>query len=95
MCDCPIDFKPISYRGYIDNTFVFFSSELKVTNFLNHMNSKHGNIKFTVEQEDSLSFIDINIFRDNGKVQTSVYRKPAFSDVLTNFESFFLHIAQT
>ena len=37
---------------------------------------------------NSLSFLDINIVRDNNKFTTSVYRKPIFSDVLTNFESF-------
>ena len=54
------------------------------------MNSKHRNINFTVKQEenDSLSFLDINFFRDNGKFQTSVYRNPTFGGVLTNFESF-------
>ena len=45
------------------------------------MNSKHQKIKFTVEHEEnkSLSFLDINIFGDSGKFQTSVYRKPIFS----------------
>ena len=54
------------------------------------MNSKHRNIKITVKRKenDSLAFLDIKIFRDNGKFQTSVYRKPTFSGVLTNFESF-------
>ena len=54
------------------------------------MNSKHRNIKFTVEREEnnSLCFPDIKIFRYSGKFQTSVYRKPTFSGVLTNFESF-------
>ena len=90
ISDCPVDYKPISYRRYVDDSFLLFSSELHVTKFLNYMNSKHRNIKFTVEREenDSLSFLDINIFRDNGKFQTSVYRKPTFSGVLTNFESF-------
>ena len=90
ISDCPVDYKPISYRRYVDNAFLLFSSELHVTKFLNYMNSKHRNIKFTVEREenDSLSFLDIKIFRDNGKFQTSVYRKPTFSGVLTNFESF-------
>ena len=60
------------------------------------MNSKHRNIKFTVELEEnnSLSFLDIKIFRDSGKCQTSVYRKPVFSGVLTNFENFFTHSVQ-
>ena len=54
------------------------------------MNSKHRNIKFTVEREEnnSLCFPDTKIFRYSGKFQTSVYRKPTFSGVLTNFESF-------
>ena len=90
MSDCPIDYKPFSYRRYVDDTFLLFSSELHVTKFLNYMNSKHRNIKFTVELEEnnSLAFLDIKIFRDSGKFQTSVYRKPRFSGVLTNFESF-------
>ena len=49
MCDCLIDYKPISYRWYVDDTFLLFSSALHVTKFLNYMNSKHRNIKFTVE----------------------------------------------
>ena len=90
MSDCPIDYKPITYRRYVDNTFLLFSSELHVTKFLNYMNSKHRNIKFTVEREEnnSLSFLGINIFRDGGRFQTSFYRKSTVSCVLTNFESF-------
>ena len=54
---------------------LLFSSEFHVTKFLNYMNSKHQNIKFTVEREEnnSLSFLDIKIFLDGGKFQTSVY----------------------
>ena len=36
----------ISYRRYVDDAFLLFSSELHVTKFLNYMNSKHRNIKF-------------------------------------------------
>ena len=54
------------------------------------MSSKHQNINFTVEKKNvgSLSFLDINICRKNGKFVTSVYRKPTFSGVFTNYESF-------
>ena len=90
MSDCPINYKPISYRRYVDNTFFLFSSELHKTKFLNYRNSKHQNIKFTVEREEnnSLAFLDIKIFCDGWKFKTSVYRKSTFSGVLTNFESF-------
>ena len=54
------------------------------------MSSKHQNINFTVEKENvgSLSFLDVKICRKNGKFVTSVNRKPTFSGVFTNYESF-------
>ena len=54
------------------------------------MNSKHRNINFTVQREEnnSISFLDIKIFRDGGKFYTSVYRKSIFTGALTNFERF-------
>ena len=90
MSDCPIDYKPISYRRYVDAVFLLFFSELWVTKYLNCMNPKHWNIKFTVEHEEnnSLSFVNIKTLRDSEKLHTSVYSKPAFTGVLTNFESF-------
>ena len=90
MSDCPIDYKPFSYRRYVDGTGFLFSYKLHVTKFLNEMSFQHWTIKFTVEhEENSLAFFDTKFFRDNGKFQTSVYRKPTFSGVLTNFESFY------
>ena len=35
---------------------------------------------------NSLSFLDINIVRGNDKFATSVYHKPTFSGVFTDFE---------
>ena len=54
------------------------------------MSSKNQNINFTVEQENSgsLAFLDVKICRKNGKFVTSVYRKPTFSGVFTNYKSF-------
>ena len=91
MSDCPIDYKHFSHRRYVDDTFLLFSSELRVTKFLNYLNSKHRNIKFNVEHEEnnSLSFLDIKTFHDSRKFQTLVYRKPTFRGVLTNFGRLF------
>ena len=41
-----------------------------------------------IEENGSLSFMDIKISRVNNKFATSVYHKPTFSGVFTNFESF-------
>ena len=54
------------------------------------INKQHKNIKFTseIEENGSLSFLYIKISRGNNKFVTSVYHKPTFSGVFTNFESF-------
>ena len=40
------------------------------------------------EQNNKISFLDVNVIRQQGKFITSVYRKSAFSDVYTHFGSF-------
>ena len=54
------------------------------------MSSKHQNITFTIEKKNvgSLSFLEVKICRKSGKFVISVYRKPTFSAVFTNYESF-------
>ena len=42
-----------------------------------------------MEQNCSLSVLDSKISRENNKFVNSVYQKPTFSGVFTNFESFF------
>ena len=90
MNKCPIEFKPSFYKKYVDDIFVLFESPESVQSFCEYMSSKHQNINFTVEQENigSLSFLDVKNLSKNGKFVTSVYRKPTFSGVFTNYESF-------
>ena len=68
MLDCPVDCRPISCRSYVDDTFLLFASELHVTKFLNYIDSKHQNIKFTFKckENNSISFLDIKSFSDVG-----------------------------
>ena len=42
----------------------------------------------TKEKDGKMSFLDVEISRENGKFVTTVYRKPTFSSVYTHFESF-------
>ena len=88
--NCPSHFKPIVSRRFVDDTFLIFRSKDHVEKFRNYLNKQHKNIKFTseIEENGSLSFLDININRENYKFVTSVYHKPIFSGVFTNFESF-------
>ena len=54
------------------------------------MNSRHNNLTFSKETETDgyLSFLDVKIFREDGSFVTTVYRKPTFSGIYTNFTSF-------
>ena len=51
---------------------------------------KHPNINFIIEKEKDvcLPFLDVNIFCENEKFATNVYRKKTFSGVYINIKSF-------
>ena len=88
--DCIEDFKPVYYRKYVDEIFTVFRSPNHVEKFTNYLNSKHKNITFNFEKEsnNSLPFLDILISRSENGFKTSVYHKPTFSGVYSNFNTF-------
>ena len=67
-----------------------FKKRDHVKTFLRYIDSRHRNIKFTCEEEknNKISFLDISISRNNNALKTSIFRKPTFSGVYTNFNSF-------
>ncbi|XP_050505419.1 uncharacterized protein LOC126883792 [Diabrotica virgifera virgifera] len=90
LADCPIDFKPLLYRRYVDDIFLIFKHTDHIQHFLDYLNQKHHNIKFTVEIEvnGNLPFLGINIFRSPSGFSTSIYRKPIFTGLYINADSF-------
>jgi len=90
LADCPAEFKPVYYRRYVDDIFVLFRQESCLAKFQEYLNNKHINMNFTCEKEvdGSLPFLDVHVSRNIPCFTTSVYRKPTFSGVFTNFNSF-------
>ena len=88
--NCPVEFKPVIHRRFVDDTFLLFRSKKHIEKFCLYLNCQHPNIKFTseIEENNSISFLDIKINRDNNRFLSSVYRKPTFSGVFTNFDSY-------
>ena len=43
---------------------------------------------FEKEKNYKMSFLDVEISRENGKFVTTVYREPTFSSVYNSYESF-------
>ena len=87
---CPVEYRPLYYRRYVDDIFVLFNSAEHLKRFHSYLNSRHLNISFTIENEkdNRMSFLDVNIIREKDKFTTSVYRKPTFSGIYTHFDSF-------
>ena len=74
----------------MDDIFVLFWSPHHLEKFNEYLNTKHANIKFTNEKEvnGSLPFLDVLISRHSKGFTTTVYHKPTFSGVYSNFNSF-------
>ena len=90
--NCPPEFKPVYYRRYVDDIFLRFDNIQCLHSFQQYMNMQHQNMNFTseLEENDSLAFLDVYVSRvvGSGRLITSVYRKPTFSGVYTNYDSF-------
>ena len=84
------DFKPVYYRRYVDDIFALFRLPDHLEKFPSYLNSKHKNIKFTYEKKsnNSLLFLDILMSRSEDGFKASVYQKPTFSEVYSNFNNF-------
>ncbi|XP_069983762.1 uncharacterized protein [Penaeus vannamei] len=71
--NCPSDFKPVHYFRYVDDTLLLFRSLEHINKFLEYLNNKHPNTKFTCDVENNVSR---NVSRNDNSFVTSVFRKP-------------------
>ena len=87
---CPKEFKPVFYRGYVDDIFVLFESAEHLSQFHDYFNTCHSNMPFSFKQEKNgkLSFLDVEVSREKENFVTTVYRKTTFNGKYTYFESF-------
>ena len=83
---CPKEFKPVFVTKDMLMAFLPSSNHLKCS-----QNFEIILILVIFEQEKNvkLIFLDIEVFREKGKLATSVNRKPTFRSVYTHFESLF------
>ena len=81
--------RPYVYKRYVDDIFAVFENLNDASLFLNYLNSRHPNIKFTKEENKNgvLPFLDISI-SNLESFNTSVYHKSMYTGLLMNFKSF-------
>ena len=70
-----LEYRPLYYRRYVDDIFVLFKSSDHLKRFQSYLNSCHVSMSFTIEteQENKISFLDVNVIREQGGFITSVY----------------------
>ena len=86
---CPSGSRPVYYKRYVDDTFIFFQNKTAAEQFLDFANSLHPNVQFTIEHETNncLPFLDVLISRSSHNFNTSVFRKKTYTGLGTNFYS--------
>ena len=83
--------KPKFYLRYVDDILAAFDKEQDSLNFLNFLNKRHPNIKFTIEKQinHSIAFLDVFISGINNQNLTlQTYHKLTYTSLLLNFKSF-------
>ena len=87
---CPQELKPVFYRRYINDIITLFKSNDHLKYFEDVLSFCHINMSFFMETEkdNKLSFLDAEVIPKQGKFTTTVFRKPTFIGVYSNFESF-------
>ena len=77
------------YKRYVDDIFAVFETKDHALSFYNYISRQHSKIKFTMETEKNgkLPFLDVLVCNKPNLI-TSVYRKPTYTGLLTNFFSF-------
>ena len=84
----------LNYHEHLNLNLSFIQDILMtpyhIEKFRCYLNCQNPNIKITskIEENNSISFLDIKITRVNNSFSTSIYHKVTFSEVFTNFESF-------
>ena len=83
--------KPKFHLRYVDDILAAFDNKQDSLNFLNFLNNRHPNIKFTIEKQinHSIAFLDVFISGINNQNLTlQIYHKSTYRGVLLNFKSF-------
>ena len=79
------------YLRYVDDLLSAFDNEQDSLNFLDFLNKRHPNIKFTIEKQinHSIAFLDVFISGINNQNLTfQIYRRSTYTDLPLNFKSF-------
>ena len=78
----------VFYKCYVDEIIAIFENGEDSLKSVEYINSKHNNVKFTIEQEvdHQLAFLDVT--NTSNKIKISAFIKNTFSGVVIDYFSF-------
>ena len=83
--------KPKFYLRYVNDILAAFDNEQDSLNFLDFLNNRHPNIKFTIEKQinHSIAFLDVFISGvNNQNLILQTYHRVTYTGLFLNFKSF-------
>ena len=83
----------IDHRRYVDDMFSGFNNSFEAKEFFKYINTRHPDIKFTMETKVNkiIPFLDVRIDNVQKILKTSTYHKPAYSGLLLDYTNFTSH----
>ena len=77
------------YKRYVDDTLAIMPDLNEVNIFLDKLNSRHRNLKFTMEiaEPNTIPFVCMSITKMGNRLETSVYRKSTNTGLLLHYQS--------
>ena len=88
--------KPKFYLRYVDDILAAFDNEQDSLNFLNFLNNRHPNIKFTIEKQidHSIAFLDLLISAINNQNLTlQTYHESTYTGLPLKFYIIFIQMS--
>ena len=79
---------PKKYYRYVDDTF-FIINTSEIDLVVNTLNNYDIHLKFTheIEENNSISFLDVLVIKNNNKIITDWYSKSVYSGRVIHFKS--------
>ena len=87
-CIEKLNFRPALYKRYVDDIIIALPCD-RINETLNTFNSYHHKLQFTIETEieNTISFLNIALTREDNQYTTNWYRKPTWSGRFIKFFS--------
>lgn len=85
---CAESWFPRFWKRYVDDVIAIVRTD-QIEELLIKLNERHPSIKFTIEKEEnnSFSFLDTKLIREEGKISIDIFRKPTDQPLCIPYES--------